>query len=677
MSRWKTSYNDARHYKKEWEEQFKWLSWIDNACYCRWCKCSLSNMRKSAFELHEKTVKHKKAVEASSSSRKITETFKKSTTNASKELKEFEIKFSVSAACHCSVRSVDHQTELIAQYGKGSILENLKLHRTKCMSLIKNVISLALFEDLLDDIRGAKYSLLIDESTDVSVTKHLCICVRYFSQKEQTVTTAYLGIIPVVSTTGESLFDAISNFLQVNNIDIHDCIGLGTDGANNVSGEFNSVFSRFREMNPDIQFIKCTCHSLALCAEKAFSSLPGCLEYLISAIPRWFSVSSLRREDYKQIYATMNDGNENHEKFVSPSTTRWLVRGKCMYSILIQWEELKAYFSSIVDKSFDARMLKDMILDESNKLYLTFACPIIQNFEALNAAFQASNPDPTKLFQELDELRNFLLKKIYRNFSQRQLPWLLSDGKLGDKFELDLKVCNLSADKKKAIQMRCHDFIVEAVKQIDKRIDKTTMKLNYIKYLSPQKCLSQVRPKFTDLPLEKLARAEKFDIHKVANQYERIAVKTDWGTEFPNSEIPAEPVAFWSKVLNFENAVGEKCYQELATIALNSYCIPLSTAFVERVFSHVTNIKTKARNKLCTSSLDSILRIRTHLHNKDICCRNFKVTEKMLALFTSQMYRGTADMNIPGGTGEADQQAASTSAASEGDSFEEILAIEY
>ena len=41
------------------------------------------------------------------------------------------------------------------------------------------------------------------------------------------------------------------------------------------------------------------------------------------------------------------------------------------------------------------------------------------------------------------------------------------------------------------------------------------------------------------------------------------------------------------------------------------------------------------------------------------------------------MYRGTAEMNVPGGTGEVDQQAASTSAASEGDSFEEILALEY
>lgn len=60
MSKWKNYYNDVRHYKKEWEKKFKWLTWIDNACYCKWCRCSLSNMRKSAFEQHEKTTKHGK-----------------------------------------------------------------------------------------------------------------------------------------------------------------------------------------------------------------------------------------------------------------------------------------------------------------------------------------------------------------------------------------------------------------------------------------------------------------------------------------------------------------------------------------------------------------------------------------------------------------------------------------
>lgn len=140
--------------------------------------------------------------------------------------------------------------------------------------------------------------------------------------------------------------------------------------------------------------------------------------------------------------------------------------------------------------------MKDMLLDESNKLYLTFACPIIQNFESLNAGFQATNPDPTKLFQELQELRDFLVQKVYRDYRQRQIHWLLSDAKLGDKFEYDLKASSLSAERKTAIQQRCQAFIHEAINQIDKRIDNTTMKMNYVKYLAPEKCLSQMRPRF-------------------------------------------------------------------------------------------------------------------------------------------------------------------------------------
>ena len=58
--------------------------------------------------------------------------------------------------------------------------------------MIKNVVSVALFEELLDDLRDAKYSLLLDESTDVSVTKHLCICVKYFSKKEHTILIVFL-----------------------------------------------------------------------------------------------------------------------------------------------------------------------------------------------------------------------------------------------------------------------------------------------------------------------------------------------------------------------------------------------------------------------------------------------------------------------------------------------------
>lgn len=684
MGKWKNVYNDGRAYNKSWELEFKWLSWQNNGCFCKWCQCNLSNMRKSAFEQHEKTAKHRKVQESFTKSKKITDAFKTSPSSPKKELKEFEIKYSVSAACHCSVRSVDHSSELIAKYGKGSILENVKLHRTKCMALLKNVVSLAFFEDLIDDLKDSKYSLLIDESTDVSVTKLLCMCVKYFSKREKRVQTSFLGIIPVISTTGESLFNAITTFLSENNIDIRNCIGLGTDGANNVSGEVNSVFSRFRNLIPNIKFIKCTCHSLALCCEKAFNVLPTNLNFLISEIPRWFHLSALRRDDFRKIYATMNDGSEQHEKFVTPSTTRWLVRGKCISIILKQWEELQAYFCSVVDRNYNARLIKEMLNDEVNKLYLTFALPIIQNFESLNAAFQASNPDASKLFKELEDLRNFLLQKVYRDPHDRKICWAPNDRKLGEKFEYDLKCSSLVPEKKLEIQRRCRDVLLEAINQIDKRLDNTTMKMEYIKYLNPKICLSQVRPRFHDLPLEQLAKEQNFDVMKVANQYEQIAMKKDWREEFPGSDIPTNPVEFWSYVFDYENAAGEKCYRELATIVLDTYCIPLSTAFVERVFSHVTNVKTKARNKLSVSSLESILRIRSHLFVHNLCCQNFEVTDRMLSLFTNEMYkrdcRGTMQPDNPQPSSSASICPSSTTIAaddSEAISFEEILSFDF
>ncbi|KAK4322674.1 hypothetical protein Pmani_006575 [Petrolisthes manimaculis] len=310
-------------------------------------------------------------------------------------------------------------------------------------------------------------------------------------------------------------------------------------------------------------------------------------------------------------------------------------------------------------------------------------------------------------------MRSFPPSERYDPHERKHL-WAPTDEKLGEKFEFDLKRSKLLPEKKLEIQRRCHDFLIEAINQIDKRIDNTTMKMKYIKHLSPKNCLSQMKPRFTneDLPFVQLAKDENFDILKVANQWEQLSMKTNWREEFPNSDIPTDPVEFWAKVHEYKNACGENCYRELATIALNSYCIPLSTAFVERVFSHVTNVKTKARNRLSTSSLEAILRIRSHMsHVKtkarnrlstssleailrirshmfvhDICCQKFKVTDKMIRLFTNAIYKtdssshtGT-EINPQPSTSSAQASPAFVPTLSEENevcSFDEILSIVF
>ena len=65
-------------------------------------------------------------------------------------------------------------SEIMVAHGAGSTLGQIKLHRTKCIALIKNVISPELKSDLIQDLQNKKYTLIIDESTDVSI-KNICV----------------------------------------------------------------------------------------------------------------------------------------------------------------------------------------------------------------------------------------------------------------------------------------------------------------------------------------------------------------------------------------------------------------------------------------------------------------------------------------------------------------------
>jgi len=68
--------------------------------------------------------------------------------------------------------------------------------------------------ELRDDFRNRKYSVLIEESTDIYSDKTLCICVTYYSNKLNAVRIAFAGLVPIVEATGEVVFDAVKSRLE-------------------------------------------------------------------------------------------------------------------------------------------------------------------------------------------------------------------------------------------------------------------------------------------------------------------------------------------------------------------------------------------------------------------------------------------------------------------------------
>ena len=131
---------------------------------------------------------------------------------------------------------------------------------------------------------------------------------------------------------------------------------------------------------------------------------------------------------------------------------------------------------------------------------------------------------------------------------------------------------------------------------------------------------------------------------EIDSQYRKI-IMVNWKDKaiFSNG-IPNGAVEFWSAMLMYQNNMEEQPFKDLASYALACLTTPTSNAIVERIFSYVTNIKTKQRNRMSVGMLEAILRIRTHLHFGQKCCKDFLVTEKMISLFNSDiMYTAKED----------------------------------
>ena len=101
---------------------------------------------------------------------------------AADEMTIVEIELAVTMACHSAMMTIDHLGEVTPRSANGSKLENLKMHRKKCKKILTSVVSPAMKEELIADVQGKRFYLIVDESTDVSTTKQLCVIIWYFNQ---------------------------------------------------------------------------------------------------------------------------------------------------------------------------------------------------------------------------------------------------------------------------------------------------------------------------------------------------------------------------------------------------------------------------------------------------------------------------------------------------------------
>ena len=177
-TKWKGHYDTGRKYSKSWEAKFSWVSKMSDGtknALCKLCRTSIQP-RASNLANIEKSEKHVRRVKDASTTRTLQVVH---VPREEDDVKRIEIELATTISCHSAILTIDHLGEVIARNGKGSKLEKIKLHRSKCSKLVTKVIAPSMKDDLQEDVKGKKFYILVDESTDVSTKKLVCAVIRY------------------------------------------------------------------------------------------------------------------------------------------------------------------------------------------------------------------------------------------------------------------------------------------------------------------------------------------------------------------------------------------------------------------------------------------------------------------------------------------------------------------
>jgi len=239
-----TSYKQK--FRKEWMEDVQLKPWLrevpgePSKAKCSVCKVVLTAKLEDLKD-HGGTQKHKIAAAPlmpGSSQGTIPFAPEKPKPSAPLQTLIAIAALSLFVVCHAAVRTVDHLTDLCKRIYSGvhSITSNLKLHRTKCSAIIRNVMSPFFCRKLRGDIGDGFFSLLLDESTDISVHKHLGICIRYFSLTEKRIVDTFLSLVTLKAADAPSIVKAVKRCLKRFNLPLCKLRGIGTDNASVMTG---------------------------------------------------------------------------------------------------------------------------------------------------------------------------------------------------------------------------------------------------------------------------------------------------------------------------------------------------------------------------------------------------------------------------------------------------------
>ena len=200
---------------------------------------------------------------------------------------------------------------------------------------------------------AAYYSILADETRDLSNLEQLTICIRWVDD-HYAIHEDFLGLMQLPNITAHVILTALKDVLVRCNLSLARCRGQGYDGASNMSGHVNGVATKLLEEQPAAVHIHCLTHCLNLClqdATKKFQPMRDAID-LCQEVAHFILWSPKRMQAFQ--HAQKEFSEEGKHTGIRPlCPNRWTVREGAIAAILQNYEALQDTFATINSECHD------------------------------------------------------------------------------------------------------------------------------------------------------------------------------------------------------------------------------------------------------------------------------------------------------------------------------------
>jgi hypothetical protein len=206
---------------------------------------------------------------------------------------------------------------------------------------------------IVQEIEDEYYTILADESSDVSHKEQLALCLRYVNSLGRPC-ERFLGVVHVDDTTAILLKEAIQSLLVSHGLTITQIRGQGYDGASNMKGEIKGLKTLIMKESHSAYYIHCFAHQLQLVLIAVANENNDCVWFfdqvslLLNIVGVCKRHGMLRHHQFDNVMKALESGELesgsglNQEMGLSrPGETRWGSHYKIVVNMIAMYPTIR------------------------------------------------------------------------------------------------------------------------------------------------------------------------------------------------------------------------------------------------------------------------------------------------------------------------------------------------